>query len=398
MKATSKMTADTNNSAMESLTLPPDLYWDGKTEPISPLPIELFSMTEPAGFWLNDDIENGIILVSDDDFELKPGMELLNGDDFVFEFSDLKEEWPDNKLPLLDVDSTIAHPNPVTKVHNSFDIDTLKSENFEVAVLTTLTPPQSPPQTSTTAATISLNAVPTEHVVNFNNIAQHQLLPISPATVSEVLTPHTGPSPAVTPEPPSAPALHSHSSHFAPYYPEAPFTPSEAAQTDDDKRNSQIVDEFLKSCIQELPNLNDECESMSWSSYSTASRPESVETDEDWSPDSSFSSSASSSPIYNGDDDNSQSVLSKSAEPKKRTRPYGRGIEDRKIRKKEQNKNAATRYRQKKKVEMENVLNEEQQLTQRNEELKRVLAERQREAKYLKTLIKEFYKKKKGTK
>ncbi|XP_017466053.1 PREDICTED: cyclic AMP-dependent transcription factor ATF-4 isoform X2 [Rhagoletis zephyria] len=397
MKAALKMTAVTDKTAMESLALPQDLYWDGKTEPISPLSIELFSMTEPAGFWLNDDnIENGITMVSDKDFELKSGMELFNGDDIVFEFSDFKEEWSENKL-LLDVDTAIAHPNPVTKVHDSFDIEALKSENFEIAVLTTLTPPQSPPQSST-SATLLQNGIATEGAINVNNVLQLtpsetvSQVPPTALTSSQI---HYVPSPALTPAPST---LTLHSLHFTPYYNSAPFTPTDAAQTDDDKRNSQIVDEFLKSCIKELPNLNDDCESMSWSSYSSGSRPDSIVTDEEWSPDSSFSSSASSSPMYNGDEDNSQSMVPKSSEPKKRTRPYGRGVEDRKMRKKEQNKNAATRYRQKKKVEMENVLNEEQKLTQRNEELKRVLAERQREAKYLKTLIKEFYKKKKDSK
>ncbi|XP_067621906.1 cyclic AMP-dependent transcription factor ATF-4 [Eurosta solidaginis] len=404
MKTISKVIAYTDNSTMESLALPRDLYWDGKTEPISPLSIELFSMTEPAGFWLNGDecFDKGIVVVSDKDFELKSEMELNNGDDFVFEFFDFKEEgeWAENKLPLLDVDSAIAHPNIVTKVPNSFDIDAHKSENFQIAVLTTLTPPQSPPRSRTSVPT--LQNVPTESVDNLNIVIQQ--LPLTPAAVNQLPIPlespqiHVIPS-AVTPIAPTPTTLHS--LNFAPFYSSTSFTPSEAAQTDDDERNSQIVDEFLKSCLKELPNLNDECESMSWSSYSTSSRPDSDATDEDWSPNSSISSSAGSSPIYNGNEDNMQKICAKSSQSsknKKRTRPYGRGIEDRKIRKKEQNKNAATRYRQKKKIEMEIVLNEEQQLTQRNEELKRVLAERQREAKYLKTLIKEFYKKKKDNK
>lgn len=405
MKPVSKMATDTDISAMESLALPAELYWDCKTEPESPLSMELFSMNEPAGFWLHDDdFENGIVTVSDDDFDLKPGMELLNGDDLVLEFSDLKEEeWSEDKVPLLDTDSIIAHPNSVTKVYSNFDnSDALKSENFEITVLTTLTPPQSPPQSST-SANILQHAIATEGVVNFNNyIHHHSTFHTTPATVSSAAptpvatsTNHAVPSHALASATPTATLQNL---HFTNYYGAAPFTPSEAPQTDDDKRNSQIVDDILKSFIKELPDLNDECESNSSSAYSTVSRPESIVTDEDWSPDSSFSSSASSSPIYGGgDEDNTQFVQSKQSEPKKRTRPYGRGVEDRKIRKKEQNKNAATRYRQKKKIEMENVLNEEQQLTQRNDELKRILAERQREAKYLKTLIREFYSQKKGS-
>ncbi|XP_004521481.1 cyclic AMP-dependent transcription factor ATF-4 [Ceratitis capitata] len=389
MKTISKMTSSTDNSTMASLALPPELYWDCKPEPVSPMSAELFTMTEPAGFWLNDDnIESEIVMVTDEDFELKPGMELLNGDNLVLEFCDLKEEWPEKKLPLLDCDAAITHPNVVTKVHNTIDNEALKTENFEISVLTTLTPPQSPPQSARSAAILQ-NAIATEGAVNFNNFFQ-QSPPVALSPVSTSVTPS---------------ATHGVSSpvgslHFTPFYNATPYTPSEAAQTDDDKRNSQIVDDILKSFIKELPDLNYDCESNSSSTYSTATRPESIVTDEEWSPDSSFSSSGGSSPIYNGadDDNSSEFVLKKSVSPKKRTRPYGRGVEDRKIRKKEQNKNAATRYRQKKKIEMESVLNEEQQLTQRNEELKRVLAERQREAKYLKTLIKEFYKKKECSK
>uniref|UniRef100_A0A8C2Q3C1 BZIP domain-containing protein n=1 Tax=Cyprinus carpio TaxID=7962 RepID=A0A8C2Q3C1_CYPCA len=61
--------------------------------------------------------------------------------------------------------------------------------------------------------------------------------------------------------------------------------------------------------------------------------------------------------------------------------------EDRKIRKKEQNKNAATRYRQKKKLEMENVLGEEHVLSKENEQLRRTLQERRNEMRYLRQLI-----------
>lgn len=66
-------------------------------------------------------------------------------------------------------------------------------------------------------------------------------------------------------------------------------------------------------------------------------------------------------------------------------------LEDRKLRKKEQNKNAATRYRQKKKLEMEHVANEEQELLERNQELQLQYEEYLREEKYLKKLIREMY-------
>ncbi|KFB46131.1 hypothetical protein ZHAS_00014157 [Anopheles sinensis] len=72
------------------------------------------------------------------------------------------------------------------------------------------------------------------------------------------------------------------------------------------------------------------------------------------------------------------------------TRPYGRGTEDKKSRKKEQNKNAATRYRQKKKAEIEEILVEENQLRDLNEELKKKSSDLGREISVLKKLMREL--------
>ncbi|CAL7943292.1 unnamed protein product [Xylocopa violacea] len=68
-----------------------------------------------------------------------------------------------------------------------------------------------------------------------------------------------------------------------------------------------------------------------------------------------------------------------------RQKPYSRpSIEDKKVRKKEQNKNAATRYRQKKKQEIKEILGEERELTDHNEKLKNQVTDLQREIGYLK--------------
>ena len=76
---------------------------------------------------------------------------------------------------------------------------------------------------------------------------------------------------------------------------------------------------------------------------------------------------------------------------KSRTRPYP-SVEERKARKKEQNKNAATRYRQKKKQEIEVILSEERELQDKNESLKAEVEEVQREIKYLKSLMRHMFK------
>lgn len=76
---------------------------------------------------------------------------------------------------------------------------------------------------------------------------------------------------------------------------------------------------------------------------------------------------------------------------KARSRPYPT-VEERKARKKEQNKNAATRYRQKKKQEIEIILSEEKELQEKNDRLKAEVEEIQREMKYLKSLLRHMFK------
>lgn len=165
-------------------------------------------------------------------------------------------------------------------------------------------------------------------------------------------------------------------------------------------REMQLVDEIVNMRAQELQlpsnwqQFNDDCESQASSSLGSSSPSSNssgagssiADADEDWLPESS-----SSSPAHTISEETSTSPSTSSSSAKKRTRTYGRGVEDRKIRKKEQNKNAATRYRQKKKVEMEHVLSEEQKLMQDNEVLRRTLAERRNESRYLRQLIREFY-------
>lgn len=74
-------------------------------------------------------------------------------------------------------------------------------------------------------------------------------------------------------------------------------------------------------------------------------------------------------------------------------KPYMRvPPEQRKDRKKEQNKNAATRYRQKKKQEFAEIAGEEGELVERNNDLKEKATDLEREIKYLKNLLRDLYK------
>lgn len=77
----------------------------------------------------------------------------------------------------------------------------------------------------------------------------------------------------------------------------------------------------------------------------------------------------------------------------KRFKPYSRvPPEDKKSRKKEQNKNAATRYRLKKKAEVEEILNEERSIQKDNDELENKVNDLQREVRYLKGLMRDLFK------
>lgn len=78
---------------------------------------------------------------------------------------------------------------------------------------------------------------------------------------------------------------------------------------------------------------------------------------------------------------------------KRMGKPYSRtGPEDKKSRKKEQNKNAATRYRMKKKAEIEEILTEEKALADSNDKLQGQVTDLQREIKYLKGLMRDLFK------
>lgn len=103
---------------------------------------------------------------------------------------------------------------------------------------------------------------------------------------------------------------------------------------------------------------------------------------------SASASPRSSSPFSPRSSSADEDWCSESSRPK----PYSRPGEDRRSRKKEQNKNAATRYRQKKKAEIEVLLNEEQLLRQRHTELGTKRADLQREIQYLKGLMRELFK------
>ncbi|XP_055541741.1 activating transcription factor of chaperone isoform X2 [Wyeomyia smithii] len=304
------------------------------------------------------------------------------------------DQWLDEKLKLPYLSASgytgptvaiipeigpLSHQQKPEKVQNTEELLMEFDYVYENVELTHLTPPQTPPQDVKCSALLETQ--------------QQLFLPAEPTAANEfygyVETPMEGllvhsvqtinqPSQQVTGE-------YQLADSFG-------FQPVD--ENADIARNLELVDEIVRSRSKDLPDCNDDDDSCSFSEDGSVS---SVGPMSDSS--SSYCGSAYSrdqddewSPMSNGKKRSISKISDNAGVSKKRTRPYGRGIEDKKSRKKEQNKNAATRYRQKKKAEIEEILVEERILRDKNEELKDKSADIAREIRYLKSLMREVCK------
>jgi hypothetical protein len=152
--------------------------------------------------------------------------------------------------------------------------------------------------------------------------------------------------------------------------------PTPTQCTEDIALEVQKLDELVRLRAQNLPNWAEDDSSLA-SNSTTASSPRS---------ETSFNSSCSSNAEWPA-----TPTKSKSANDKKLGRNNKYSTEDKKRRKKEQNKNAANRYRLKKKVEMTCVMSVEKGLEQENDKLCMEYTDIKREVKYIKRLLREFY-------
>lgn len=140
------------------------------------------------------------------------------------------------------------------------------------------------------------------------------------------------------------------------------------------QRELEVVDEIIQAHSRSQSDYDDDnC---------------TIFTSSSWSPRSEGSAS-----VYSTQDDEPVKKSSSGLRgvSKKRTRPYGRNPDEKKSRKKEQNKNAATRYRQKKKEEVHVILGEERVLMDKNKKLSTNFNDVRREVKYLKSLLRELF-------
>lgn len=140
-------------------------------------------------------------------------------------------------------------------------------------------------------------------------------------------------------------------------------------------RELAVVDELVRTRV----------EDMQWSSGPSSP---------DSSSNSNFGDSASDDPEWVPEPIENYGSYHHSEQKiaRKRSKPYSTSPDEKKSRKKEQNKNAATRYRLKKKAEVEEILTEEKQLLEKHGELNTKITDLQREIKYLKGLMRDLLK------
>jgi len=327
---------------MDTLELPIDLIWEGKIEPLSPNQLALVN-PEDIMIFDNDFSADLNFDHSDTIFDGKKSAE-----EFIFELQQdiIEEEDDDESNQWLDETITLAdfiHP-PQQRQPLKIEQTALLLREFDSVLdaveLTHLTPPQTPPESP--------------QAENLNDLKLDQFMFSS------------------TPQSQQQIILNTNFFNFDQH--ESIQSP---ACSQDIAHEMEVVEELVRCRAENLPDWTSDDDDNSSESYSASSSPRS---------DDSFDNASQS---YSNDDE--WSPKSSPTAAKKRTRPYGRSLEDKKSKKKEQNKNAATRYRQKKKAEIEVVLEEERELQEKNDKLQVKYADVQREIKYLKSLMRDLY-------
>lgn len=329
---------------MDSLELPIDLIWEGKIEPLSPNQLALVN-SEDIMIFENDFSTDLIFNHSGIIFDGKKSPEELIFElqqDIIEDDDDESNQWLDETITLPILEEYI-HPSqhrPPVKVEQTAQLLREFDSVFDAVELTHLTPPQTPPESP--------------QIDNLNDLKLDQF--IFPST----------------PQPQQPIILNSNYFNF-----DQNESIQSPACSQDIAKEMEVVEELVRSCAENLPDWTSDDEDNTSESCSASSSPRSTSDD-------SFNESQS----FSNDDEWSPKAVQSTSVKK---RPYGRSSDDKKSRKKEQNKNAATRYRQKKKAETEVVLGEERELQDKNDKLQVKYADIQREIKYLKSLMRDLY-------
>lgn len=336
-----------------------------KDEPVSPLSAEEASLLDDTFYQTSlDDLkfENDTF----DAFESKAEVasHILENLENLVDLDELIKAEPsflldEKMLPLLDEveppRGAVAVPVPLkAEFYKTSDENTSLFNEFEKVYYElnhgTLTPPQSPPSEQPIIATLEPLLGPYHQIPKpaIYSVPEKQLAPEGLAfPVVPVSQPPVG----------------------------LPYASMPTPQTDI-ARELAVVDELVRTRV----------EDMQWSSGPSSP---------DSSSNSNFGDCSSDDPEWVPEpieDYNNTPYDSVSKPPRKRSKPYSTAPDDKKNRKKEQNKNAATRYRLKKKAEVEEILSEEKGLLDKHGELKTEITDLQREIKYLKGLMRDLLK------
>lgn len=283
-------------------------------------------------------------------------------------------------LPIDEFVASIENPDDI--IEDTLNLANMKNEQLlmefnsildAVELQNQLTPPQTPPYPGLQEA-LNTNNIPSQpdQYQIFNNY--QQVLSQQPSEDQYIFIQNSGPTNAVPTSENDITIFYENSNQSMISGDEITcqeivFDPESIISSPTDiQRELEVVDELIRS----HQSSDYECSSSSVSA---------------WSPRSEYSSSSSQ---YDYEPVKKSSGLR--GVTKKRSRGYGRNPEEKKSRKKEQNKNAATRYRMKKKQEVEVILDEEKILMDKHRKLATTYKDTKREVKYLKSLLRDLFK------
>jgi cyclic AMP-dependent transcription factor ATF-4 len=343
---------------MESLHLPKDLHWEGKTEPLSPSQIASTSFEELQLF--EDNFAENNFLIDDAIFlnSKIAEFEIFELNDFNDNIIIKDDQWLDDKIDPAFAEDYCPEPTGFYPIKQTNTAELLREFEsvYDAVEYTHLTPPQTPPDCKQKLQT------------SFEQ--QPVLLPIYP--IDEI--------------PIQFQANFIPAKIIEKQFPSDDLFATFVHEDITDEFDAQELEEIVRTRANDIPDWNDE-DSFGDNSSNSSSSCLSPRSDISYEVKNSLGGTSSGA---TSQDDEWYQQEQRSKTLKRKTK--SRSTEDRKVRKKEQNKNAATRYRQKKKQEIEEILGEERALHDKNRELQTSYKDIKREIKYLKNLMRELYK------
>ncbi|KAJ8683215.1 hypothetical protein QAD02_019007 [Eretmocerus hayati] len=268
------------------------------------------------------------------------------------------------------------------------DVEACHQNNSASRVISSLTPPQSPPPLAKQHLLVSLQPL---HATNFVYGQQES------AVIAAVQHHHQPQHQTSEPQSYSVPALDLPGSGIEQQLGVSQWNPESLSlvplvHSSEVAQELAKVDEYVRSCAADVVGSPASYSSASPPSPCTSSNASCISSEDSSDPDWCFQPSTHPS-TSTGRRASTGASRGSSSGRRSSTKPYSRpNVEDKKVRKKEQNKNAATRYRLKKKQEVKEILSEEQELADKNDKLQDKVKDLQREIGYLKGLMRDLFK------